>query len=56
MLPNEEEETLGTTGAEDGGGTTVEVASVSGEIGYEECVEHHCDGRRKALFTVCVVH
>jgi hypothetical protein len=37
MLPNEEEETLGTTGAEDGGGTTVEVASVSGEIGYEEC-------------------
>jgi hypothetical protein len=35
MLQNEEEESLGTTGADAGGRTTVEVASVSGEMGYE---------------------
>jgi len=35
MSQNKEEESLGTTGADAGGRTTVEEASVSGEIGYE---------------------
>jgi hypothetical protein len=44
MFDNETQESLGATCADAAGRTTVEVASVSGEIGYEKCEELETEG------------